>query len=79
MAKNIQTKSRISITIIPLVNSMLEKMSKKTGVSKSLLVENAIKDYLAKQLESDVKALSKMKFDDLPGENDWLSIQSDIN
>jgi len=77
MAKNIKT--RISITIIPTVNILLEKISKKTGISKSALVENALKDYLQHQLEEDVKALSTMHFDDLPSENDWLSIQSETN
>jgi len=77
MAKNIKT--RISITIIPTVNILLEKISKKTGMSKSALVENALKDYLQHQLEEDVKALSTMHFDDLPSENDWLSIQSETN
>ena len=77
MAKN--NKTRISITIIPTVNILLEKISKKTGISKSALVENALKDYLQHQLEEDVKALSTMHFDDLPSENDWLSIQSETN
>jgi len=77
MAKN--NKTRISITIVPTVYILLEKISKKTGISKSALVENALKDYLQHQLEEDVKALSTMHFDDLPSENDWLSIQSETN
>lgn len=69
------TKTRISITIIPTINVMLEKLSKKTGISKSSLIENALKDYLYKQLENDAKALSKLHFEDLPSEDDWLAIQ----
>lgn len=76
MAKNI--KARISITIVPMVNTMLEKLSEKTGASKSSLVENALKDYLFRQLEEDVKTLSQLQFDDLPSEDDWLILQSEI-
>jgi hypothetical protein len=79
MVKISGAKTRISITIIPMVNLMLEKVSKKTGVSKSALVENAIREYLGKQLEQDIKALSKISFNDLPTEDEWQSLQSDIN
>ncbi|MEK9159933.1 MAG: hypothetical protein AAB383_04350 [Patescibacteria group bacterium] len=30
------------------------------------------------QLEKDAKALSQMKFDDLPTEDEWLAIQSNF-
>jgi methionine aminopeptidase len=69
-------KLRISITILPMINEMLEKVSKRSGISKSLLAEMALKDYLKKQMEDDIKTLSKLKFDDLPSEDDWLKIQS---
>ena len=71
-----QTKLRISITILPMINEMLEKVSKRSGLSKSLLAEKALKEFLKKQMEEDVKTLSKIKFDDLPSEDNWLRIQS---
>jgi hypothetical protein len=77
-SKKPQTKLRISVTIIPSVNSMLEILSKRTGLSKSLLVEKALINMLQKQLADDAKALSKMKFDDLPTEDEWLAIQSPL-
>jgi len=77
-SKKPHTKLRISVTIIPSVNTMLELLSKRTGLSKSALVEKALKDLLDKQLEADAKALSKMKFDDLPTEDEWLLIQSPL-
>ncbi|MBN1494336.1 ribbon-helix-helix domain-containing protein [Candidatus Peregrinibacteria bacterium] len=77
MQKNI--KSRISITIFPAVNEMLEKLSKRENVSKSVLVEKAVKDFLKKQLEKDAKKLAKLKFSDLPSEDDWMQIQSNID
>ena len=79
MPKSAKTKTRISITIIPMVNLMVEKMSKRTGVSKSALVENALKDYLEKQLETDAKALAKLRFDDLPTDDAWQAIQSETD
>ena len=79
MPKSVKTKTRISVTIIPFVNQTLERVSKRTGLSKSLLVEKALKNFLHKQMEEDVKALSKLRFEDLPSENDWLMIQSEDN
>lgn len=73
-----KTKNRISITIMPSLNDMLEKISEKSGLSKSALVEDAVAQYLQKRLTEDVKALSKMHFDDLPSEDEWLEIQSEI-
>jgi metal-responsive CopG/Arc/MetJ family transcriptional regulator len=72
-------KSRISITIAPMINDMLDKVSKRANISKSLLVEKALKSYLKGQLEADAKALSKLTFDDLPDENEWLNLQPKLN
>lgn len=69
---------RISVTVIPFVNTMLEKVSQRSGLSKSLLVEKALKEFLQRQLDKDSKALAKIHFDDLPSEDEWLSIQSKI-
>jgi len=77
MAKNI--KSRISITIIPMINDMLDKVSKRAGISKSMLIEKALKNFLKEQLEADAKALSKLNFDDLPGEDEWLKLQPKLD
>lgn len=58
------------------MNSMLEKVSKQSGQSKSSLVERAVKDLLSKKLVDDSKILSNLNFDDTPDENQWLEIQS---
>ena len=75
--KNI--KSRISITIQPMVNDMLDKISARTGISKSMVVEKALKKYLKDQLETDAKILAKLSFDDLPDEKVWLKLQPKID
>lgn len=36
------------------------------------------KEFSEKQLEEDAKALAKLKFDDLPTEDEWLIIQSEV-
>ena len=73
------TKMRISITILPDLNLMLEELSKKSGNSKSNLIETAIQSFFSAQMEKDLKKLAKINFQDLPSENDWLLIQSKWN
>lgn len=73
-----KTKSRISVTIVPLVNDMLEQVSKRKGVSKSSLVEVALKKFLMDQLEKDAKALAQLDISDLPSEDEWLEIQEPL-
>lgn len=74
-----KTKMRISITVFPLTNETLGKISERYGISKSALVERALNKFLKNQLDKDSKVLSKLTFDDLPSEDEWLSIQSDLN
>lgn len=78
MSKTSRTKTRISITILPTINNMLDMISKKKGTSKSMIIENALNQYLNEQLEADAKSLANMTFDDLPTENEWAEIQSII-
>lgn len=78
MSPSLNNKKRISVTILPVVDSLLCKVSESLGKSKSLIVEKALREFLDRQLEKDAKSLAKMKFDDLPTEDEWLSIQSDI-
>ncbi|MFA5793086.1 MAG: ribbon-helix-helix domain-containing protein [Candidatus Gracilibacteria bacterium] len=74
MINNTQSKNktRISITILPSINLMLDKESKNIGVSKSELIENALKSYLRNKLQHDAKILGQMHFDDLPSETEWF-------
>ena len=73
------TKMRISITIMPDLNLMLEELSKKSGNSKSNLIETAIQSFFSVQMEKDLKKLAKINFQDLPGEKEWSLIQSKWN
>lgn len=77
-SKTTKNKVRISVTIIPSLDNMLTKVSQNSGESKSSLIEQALAKYLKNKLKEDVKTLSRINFDDLPSEDEWLSIQSDI-
>lgn len=72
-----QTKRKISITILPSLDDILQKISEEENISKSTVIENAVKNYIRKKLEKDVAALAKLSFSDLPSEDEWLEIQSD--
>lgn len=72
-------KTRISITINPSTNQMLNNLTQISGISKSSLIEKAIKDLLKEQMSKDAKSLAKMKFDDLPNEDEWMDLMPKID
>ena len=72
------SKTRISVTIIHQLAQILEEMAKEQNVSKSALVESCIKKMADEKLAKDAKKLAKMKFDDLPNEDEWLAIMPDF-
>lgn len=74
-----QRKTRISITILPVFNLMLEKESMRLGQSKSELVEEAVKTFLKNRLVEDAKKLANLKFQDLPSQEDWLRLDQEID
>ena len=76
MFKNI-AKQRISVTIMPNTNFMLDKLVETTGASKSALIEKAVHNFLKDKLDEDSKALAQMNFDDLPLDDEWLQIQNE--
>lgn len=73
-----RSKIRISITILPFINDMLEKVCKQSGASKSSIIEDAVRIFLQKKLDKDSKALARLRFDDLPTEDEWFLIQSPV-
>lgn len=73
-----KNKSRISITIMPSLNLILEKESEFSGISKSELVERAVEAFLKNKLNRDSKILGNIHFEDLPSENEWLMLGSKL-
>jgi predicted DNA-binding protein len=72
---NNKVKVRISITINPKLDNMLQEVSQTAGKSKSFLIEEAVKEFLKKKLDNDSRELAKLKFEDLPSEEEWTVIQ----
>jgi len=76
--KNKKNKTRISAFLPTFLLDEVEKFSKKQNLTKSFIIEKALQDWFLKKLNSDVKDLSKMSFDDLPDEENWNLIQTKI-
>ncbi len=69
-------RKRLSITISPQGEELLTELQQKSKVSKSVLVEEAIRYFALAQLDRDTKILSTLNFSDLPTETEWLQVQS---
>lgn len=69
-----KSKIRISITIMPNLNHLLENQSRQSGVSKSSLIEEAVMEYFKNRLAREAEIIAKIKFDDIPTEDEWLLI-----
>ena len=69
----------MSITISEPLVQILEEHAELAQTSKSALVEQAIKKFLKRKLTEESKVLSKMTFNDLPNEDEWVSLQGEVN
>jgi len=72
-------KKRISLTINPAINNLLDDLSVSTNLSKSNLIEIAVSNFLDKKMETDAEFISTVEIEDVPSENEWLRIQSIIS
>ena len=70
--------TRISALLPTVLVTEIKKMSEKNKTTQSNIIKTALKEWLKKKLDQDTKKLSKMKFDDLPSEDEWDLIQSAI-
>lgn len=73
-----QTKEKISITISRKYLDLLEKQAEYLSLPKSQVVENALKEYFLQKLDADTKKIASLQIDDLPSEDEWLLLQSEI-
>ncbi len=73
-----RAKMRISVTILPIINKTLENISQKSGINKSVLVEHALRKFFLEELNKDSMALAALTFDDLPSEDEWLTLATEI-
>ena len=70
-------KRRISVTITPSIDMMINQVSRNSDLPKSTIVEQALKYWFQNKLKSDAKKLANMKFDDLPNEKEWDALQNE--
>lgn len=70
------TKTRISALLPNMLVLEIRNEAKEKNSTLSAILEEAVKNWFEKQLAEDAKALSALKFDDLPTEDEWVQVQS---
>ena len=76
---SVKQKTRISALLPSLLTRELQKESRDRNVTQSSIIEYALHMWLRKKLRTDAKELSKLRFNDLPSEEEWAAIQSEIS
>ncbi len=79
MSNRTKTKprtSRISALLPASLTKELKRVSEKENLTQSFIIQQSLKLWLRERLKKDARELSKIDFDDLPNEDDWLAIQS---
>ncbi len=74
----ISQKTRISALLPASLTKELRSVSVNEKITQSSIIESALKEWLRNKLNEDTKQLSKMTFRDLPSEEGWASLQSEI-
>ncbi|MFA6171323.1 MAG: hypothetical protein WCW77_05740 [Patescibacteria group bacterium] len=69
---------RISAILPAYLVDEIRNISSMESVPQSSIIKWAVECWLKEKLKRDAKALSRMKFDDLPSEDDWLVIQNEV-
>ncbi|MFA6917849.1 MAG: hypothetical protein WC285_03375 [Candidatus Gracilibacteria bacterium] len=74
MSKNTRISALLPITLVEEV----KKVSISENKTQSGIIKDALENWLKTKLDRDTKSLSKIKFSDLPSEDEWGIIQSKI-
>jgi hypothetical protein len=69
-------KARISAILPARLSTELRKTARLEQVPISHILEQALDLWLKQRLDRETKELSKLTFDDLPDETNWLLVQS---
>ena len=77
MNTNIKT-ARISALLPSALINEVKKESQLQNTTQSSVIKKALEFWLAHKLKKDLKELESIDFSDLPSEDDWLSIQSNV-
>jgi len=71
-------KIRVSVLLPQMIVSEVKQVSQQNSVTQSSIIEKALKFWLKEKIDQDTKELASLKFDDLPSENEWLTLQPKI-
>lgn len=71
-------KTRISAILPSALTKELRRAAEHERIPQSRIIEHALRLWLRKKLDADTKKLARIKFDDLPTEEEWFSIQSKV-
>jgi len=70
---------KISLSLPSELLAEIDLHVNNNNISRSAFFKDMSKQWFLKKMEKDLKDLSKMKFDDLPNEDDWLIIQNECD
>ena len=70
--------TRISALLPISLVKEIKKSSESENTTQSSVIKRALEFWFKSKLRKDVKALSKINFEDLPSEDEWNLIQSNI-
>lgn len=69
-------KTRISALLSANLVTELKAWAQLKNTSLNALLEAAVQKWFEEKLVLEAEQLANINFDDLPSENDWLTIQS---
>ncbi len=69
-------KQNLSLSLSKDLISQIDTLKSKLWLSRSEIAENLLKKSIEQELISDAKELSKLDFNDLPSEEEWMFLQS---
>ncbi len=76
--KTAKTK-RISALLPSFIVDEVKRTSELEEKTQSEIIKKALEDWFSKKLAEDAREIARAKFDDLPTEDEWLTIQSKID
>jgi Arc/MetJ-type ribon-helix-helix transcriptional regulator len=75
----ISKTTRISALLPVSLVDEVKKESQLQNIAQSHVIKKALELWLQQKLKRDAQELATLTFDDLPSEDDWLSVQSKTN
>ena len=71
-------KERVSALLPAKLMHEVARTATEQSTTKSAIIEEALRLWIQHRLDQDTKALAELTFDDLPTEEEWDVIQSEV-